>query len=77
MITEKFSEKEKRRLKKLLKQYGAIKACSEKTGIHRSTIARVLKIGEATSEIALRLRDYLQGFSSRLFIEPVDKRNAA
>lgn len=77
MITEKFSGAEKRKLKKLLSYYGAIKDCCEKTGVHRSTISRVLKIGESTTEVALKLRNYLQGFSSRLFIEPMDKERAA
>lgn len=77
MITQKFSRDETRKLKKLLSPYGAIKECCEKTGIHRSTISRILKTGEATSIVVVKMRSYLDGFTSRMFVEQAGRRNAA
>lgn len=73
-MTEKFLPAERRRLRKLLEPYGAIKDCADKTGIHRSTIARALKTGEASGMVMIRIRNYIDGFSSRMF---VDIENAA
>lgn len=73
MITEKFSRKEIKQLKKQLEPYGAIKDCCEKTGVHRSTISRVLKTGEATEQVARKLKIYMQRFISRLFIEGLER----
>ena len=69
MITEKFSKKEQKKINKALKLYGAIKDCSDKTGVHRCTISRVMKTGVASEPIALKLRNYIDGFRSRLFLE--------
>lgn len=77
MITEKFSPAEKKKLKQRLSRYGAIKHCAEKTGIHRSTIARVLKTGEATTDIVLRMRNYIGGFVSRMYLETSVRKEAA
>lgn len=68
MITEKFSPEEKRRLCKRLELYGTIADCAARTGIHRSTIARVLKTGEASSSIVGKLREYLNT-ESKLQVE--------
>ena len=68
MKTENFSKPEKQSLKRRLAQYGAIRQCAEQTGIHRSTIARILKTGEATGTIAEKIRRYLRG-ESKVFIE--------
>jgi hypothetical protein len=76
MITEKISNTEKRKLKKLLEPYGAIKDCASKTGVHRTTIARVLKTGEASGDIVQKIRVYLSGFASRMFIEPATREAA-
>jgi DNA invertase Pin-like site-specific DNA recombinase len=68
MRTEIFSKTEKQAMKRKLAQYGAIKECAEQTGIHRTTIARILKTGEATEEVAEKMRNYLKG-ESRVFLE--------
>lgn len=70
MKTEFFSAPEKRNLKQKLAQYGAIKECAEQTGIHRTTIARILKTGEATQAVIEKMRDYLRG-ESKVFVEEV------
>jgi plasmid maintenance system antidote protein VapI len=77
MITEKFSKTEKKKLKLRLGKYGAIKQCADKTGIHRSTITRILKTGEATADIALRMRNYIDGFVSRMYLETSVRKEAA
>ncbi len=69
-MTEKFSKEEKRQIKLKLECYGAIKDCSEKTGIHRSTIQRLLKSGEASQQVANKLRNYVGCLNTKLFIEP-------
>ena len=68
MKTEFFSAPEKRNLRQKLAQYGAIKECAAQTGIHRSTIARVLKTGEATGAVLEKMRDYMRG-ESKVFVE--------
>lgn len=68
MKTEIFSKSERQAMKRKLSHYGAIKECSEQTGIHRTTVARILKTGEATEEVADKMRDYLKG-ESKVFIE--------
>ena len=69
MITEKFSADERRRLRKMLARYGAIKECCNQTGLLRTTISRVLKTRAATDEVIIKLRDYMDGFMSRMFVE--------
>ncbi|OSZ79163.1 hypothetical protein CAP35_13185 [Chitinophagaceae bacterium IBVUCB1] len=69
MTTEKFSATEKHQLRKCLQGYGAKQDCATKAGIHRSTITRVLKTGEATTTIARKLRQYIQATASRVFVE--------
>jgi hypothetical protein len=69
MITEKFSKKERKEMQAALKRYGAIQDCADITGVHRSTITRVVKTGEASMPVAEKIRDYLNGFNSRLFME--------
>lgn len=59
MITEKLLPTERRLLSKRLEMYGTIADCSMRTGIHRSTIARVLKTGEASQIVIGKLREYL------------------
>lgn len=59
MITEKFTPTEMRLLRRRLEQYGTIKDCAQKTGVHRTTIARILKTGECTALVAGKLREYL------------------
>lgn len=68
MITEKFLPAERRLLAKRLELYGTIADCAARTGIHRSTIARILKTGEATGTVAEKIRRYLRG-ESKVFIE--------
>jgi hypothetical protein len=63
MITEKFLPAERRVLGKRLELYGTIADCAARTGIHRSTIARVLKTGEASQTIITKLREYLKNES--------------
>lgn len=77
MITEKFSAAEKKKMKLRLSKYGAIKQCADKTGIHRTTIARILKSGKATAGIALRMRNYIAGFVSRMYLETTVQKEAA
>ncbi len=69
-MTQKFSPAELRKMKKVLEPYGAIKDCSDKTNIHRTTIARALKTGAASDAVVHKMRLYLNGFASRMFIEP-------
>lgn len=69
MLTEKFSITERAQLRATLEAYGAIKDCAEKTGIHRCTISRVLKIGEATSPIVHKLRIYMQAVNIHVYVE--------
>lgn len=69
MTTEKFSITEKQMLRKRLQGYGAKKDCSTKTGIHRSTITRVLKTGEATTPVISKLRLFIKTSASRVFVE--------
>jgi|GEM_PF-2073118 len=73
MITEKFSPPERRKLRKVLEPYGAIKDCADKTGIHRTTIARLLKTGEASMVVVAKLRLFLGGFASRMFVDELDQ----
>lgn len=63
MITEKMLPAERRLLSKRLEMYGTIADCAARTGIHRSTIARVLKTGEASQTIISKLREYLNNDS--------------
>jgi len=60
MTTEKFSPAELRLLRRRLSAYGTIKTCCEHTGIHRTTINRLLKTGEASDAVAQKLRGYLK-----------------
>ncbi len=76
MITEKFSPAEKRKLRMRLQPYGAIKECADRTGLHRSTIARVLRTGEATTDVVNRMRNYMDGFISTMYIETTHKEAA-
>jgi DNA invertase Pin-like site-specific DNA recombinase len=69
MITEKFSPKEQKKMKEMLKRYGAIQDCANKTGVHRSTVTRAIKLGEASLPVAIKMRIYLSGFSSKLYME--------
>ncbi len=69
MITEKFSITERTQLRAVLEGYGAIKDCAEKTGIHRCTISRVLKTGEATAPVIGKLRIYLQAINMHMYVE--------
>ncbi len=69
MLTEKFSIAEKHQLHKRLQGYGAKTDCATKTGIHISTLARVLKTGEATTPVAEKLRRFISASASRVFIE--------
>ncbi len=69
MLTEKFSITEKHLLRKRLQGYGAKTDCATKTGIHRSTISRVLKTGEATTPVAEKLRQFIKASASRVFVE--------
>lgn len=69
MITEKFSITERTQLRAVLEGYGAIKDCAEKTGIHRCTISRVLKTGEATTPVISKLRIYLQAINMHMYVE--------
>lgn len=73
MITEKFSPPERQKLRKVLEPYGAIKDCADKTGIHRTTIARLLKTGEASMVVVAKLRLFMGGFASRLFVDELDQ----
>ena len=59
MITEKLKPAEMKRLRGRLEQYGTITDCGQKTGIHRTTIARILKTGECTVVVANKLRSWL------------------
>jgi|GEM_PF-4362716 hypothetical protein len=59
MITEKLKPAEMKRLRGRLEQYGTITDCAQKTGIHRTTIARILKTGECTVVVANKLRTWL------------------
>jgi predicted DNA-binding protein (UPF0251 family) len=59
MITEKLKPTEMKRLRSRLEQYGTITDCAQKTGIHRTTIARILKMGECTVVVANKLRNWL------------------
>jgi len=68
MKTENFSKSEKQSLKRRLAQYGAIRECALQTGIHRSTIARILKTGAATETVLEKMRQYLRG-ESKVFVE--------
>lgn len=63
MITEKFLPAERRLLAKRLELYGTIADCAARTGIHRSTIARVLKTGEGSQTIISKLREYMNNES--------------
>ena len=69
MITEKFSMKEKKLMKQMLKQRGVIQDCANKTGVHRTTVTRAIKLGEASMPVALKMRIYLKGFPSKLYVE--------
>lgn len=69
MMTEKFSIAEKQLLEEKLKSYGAKKDCADKTGIHRCTISRILKTGEATTPIISKLRIFIKASASRVFVE--------
>jgi len=69
MITEKFSITERRQLRTKLEGYGAIKDCADKTGVHRCTISRVLKTGEATTPVINKLRIYLQAIQIHVYVE--------
>ncbi|HLO70290.1 MAG TPA: hypothetical protein VK167_05445 [Flavipsychrobacter sp.] len=69
MLTEKFSITERAQLRATLEAYGAIKDCAEKTGIHRCTISRVLKTGEATTPVISKLRIYLQAINMHVYVE--------
>ena len=73
MKTENFSNTEKKALKQRLGHYGAIKECAEQTGIHRSTISRLLKTGEATAGVLQKIRRFLSG-ESKVFIEPTGEQ---
>lgn len=59
MITEKLKPAEMKRLRGRLEQYGTITNCAQKTGIHRTTIARILKTGECTVVVANKLRAWM------------------
>ncbi|RYE23218.1 MAG: hypothetical protein EOP51_11200 [Sphingobacteriales bacterium] len=63
MITEKFLPAERRLLNRRLQLYGTIADCAARTGIHRSTIARVLKTGEASQTTIDKLRLYMNNKS--------------
>ena len=60
MITEKFLPAEHKQLKKRLECYGTITHCAFHTGIHRSTIARIVKTGEGSSDIIQKLREWMK-----------------
>ncbi len=60
MNTEKFLPAELRLLRRKLSAYGTIKTCCEYTGIHRTTINRLLKTGEASGAVMQKLRVYLE-----------------
>jgi hypothetical protein len=64
MITEKMLPAERRLLSKRLELYGTIADCSMRTGIHRSTIARVVKTGEGSQTVIAKLREYLNDDTS-------------
>ncbi|HEY1032873.1 MAG TPA: hypothetical protein VGD89_13945 [Flavipsychrobacter sp.] len=68
MITEKFSTREQRKLRNRLAMYGTIAHCARQTGIHRSTITRVLTTGIATAPVVQKLRLYISD-KSRVFVE--------
>jgi hypothetical protein len=77
MKTKKFSQWELNRLKKQLEPRGSISDCAQKTGVHRTTITRVLKIGQATEDVVEKLVVYMDGFRSRLFMELGQQSKAA